>query len=275
MAAATNMAGSPDLKTLKAVLFRYDVTICDAEDLFVLKDYDIAFIADDSGSMGTRTKEGCTRWEELKQTVGQIIDIATCFDTDGIDIYFLNRATITGVQKSKDERLVTAFALPPKGGTPLTETLEKVLAAYKAASPQKPLLLMIASDGVPNGGARKLANTIKTSIKSFEGNVRYQLLACSDNDADIGWMNTLDDEFQEVDCTDDYESEKRQVLRAGRVTKFERSDWMMKALLGPVSKKFDDWDEQGSRVTVGSPFARIVAVLIVAAAVAVTAVGCA
>merc|ERR1712048_971560 len=72
---------------------------------------------------------------------------------------------------------------------------------------------------------------------------RYQLLACSDQDRDIAWMNDLDDEFGEVDCTDDYESEKKEVLGVGLTDKFEKSDWLMKALLGPVSKKFDAWDE--------------------------------
>merc|ERR1712083_545817 len=49
-------------------------------------------------------------------------------------------------------------------------------------------------------------------------------------------------EFGEVDCTDDYESEKKEVLAVGLAKQFERSDWLMKALLGPVSKKFDAWD---------------------------------
>mmetsp|Transcript_135579 Transcript_135579/g.377582 ORF Transcript_135579/g.377582 Transcript_135579/m.377582 type:complete len:260 (+) Transcript_135579:59-838(+) len=240
------MASGPDLKTLKAVLIRYGITICDAEDLFVLKDYDIAIIADDSGSMRSRIGS-VSRWDELKDTVSQIVDIATCFDTDGVDVHFLNQGTVKGVHSSQDMCLRSAFARPPRGSTPLTETLERVLAEFqqdRGSNFQKPLLLMIATDGIPNGGATRFANCVRGSIFSFAGKVRYQLLPCSDNDSDVAWMNDLDVEFSEVDTTDDYATEKCEVLRAGLAKTFERSDWIMKALLGPVSKKFDAWDDR-------------------------------
>merc|ERR550525_7904 len=101
---------------------------------------------------------------------------------------------------------------------------------------------MIATDGKPNGGVDKVAREIRSSIANSHGRIRYQLLPCSDQEQDIAWMNDLDEEFGEVDCTDDYESEKREVLAVGLAQRFERSDWLMKALLGPISKKFDAWD---------------------------------
>merc|ERR1712232_1407281 len=119
------------------------------------------------------------------------------------------------------------------------ETLDRVLRDQRG---EKPLLVLIATDGVPNGGSSSVAKVMQNSITNSRICVRYQLLACSDQEKDIGWMNELDEEFGEVDCTDDYLSEKREVLAVGLAKQFERSDWLMKALLGPVSKKFDAWD---------------------------------
>lgn len=234
------MAVQPDLKTLKAILVRYKVHIAEANDLLVLQKYNIAVIADDSGSMMNRTNIG-TRWSELKDTLTLVIEIACCFDADGVDVYFLNRGGVKGVAHAKDPRLESAFASGPSGGTPLAETISRVI---RDQGSEKPLLLLVATDGVPDGGVDKVSTVIRQTIKDPDQQVRYQLLPCSDLERDIAWMNDLDEEFPEVDATDDYETEKAEVLRAGLAKQFDRSDWIMKALLGPVSKKFDAWDER-------------------------------
>jgi len=51
--------------------------------------------------------------DELKQTVSIVVDLASVFDPDGVDIYFLNREPIFHVQNS--EQLVPIFAIPPSG----------------------------------------------------------------------------------------------------------------------------------------------------------------
>ncbi len=51
--------------------------------------------------------------DELKQTVSIVVDLASVFDPDGVDIYFLNREPIFHVQSS--EQLVPIFAIPPSG----------------------------------------------------------------------------------------------------------------------------------------------------------------
>jgi len=185
------MAGQPDLKTLKAILVRYNVHIAEASDLLALQKYNIAVIADDSGSMQIRTDIG-TRWSELKDTLKLVIEIACCFDADGVDVYFLNRGDIKSVTHAKDLRLESAFASGPSGRTPLAETISRVIHDQ---SSEKPLLLLVATDGVPDGGADKVASVIRTTIKDPVRQVRYQLLPCSDRERDIAWMNDLDEEF--------------------------------------------------------------------------------
>jgi len=54
-----------------------------------------------------------TRWEELLSTVIIITEIATLFDTNGIDFYFLNRGVVRSV--SNVQAAQAAFAAPPAG----------------------------------------------------------------------------------------------------------------------------------------------------------------
>ena len=51
--------------------------------------------------------------DELKQIVSIVVDLASVFDPDGVDIYFLNREPVHHVRNS--EQLVTVFAVPPAG----------------------------------------------------------------------------------------------------------------------------------------------------------------
>jgi hypothetical protein len=51
--------------------------------------------------------------DELKQTVSIVVDLASVFDPDGVDIYFLNREPMFHVQNS--EQLIPVFAVPPAG----------------------------------------------------------------------------------------------------------------------------------------------------------------
>ena len=54
-----------------------------------------------------------SRWEELLSMTIIISEIATFFDSDGLDLYFLNRGMVKGV---KDIQSVQqAFAAPPEG----------------------------------------------------------------------------------------------------------------------------------------------------------------
>merc|ERR1712190_284812 len=91
---------------------------------------------------------------------------------------------------------------------------------------------------------KRLAGVIEDSIKRSAGRIRYQLMACTDDDSAVAWMDKLDVKYAEVDATDDYHTERAQVLRAGIFKTFERGDWIAKALLGAVSKKFDCSDDR-------------------------------
>eukprot|EP01062_Namystynia_karyoxenos_P023331 TRINITY_DN19013_c2_g4_i1.p1 TRINITY_DN19013_c2_g4~~TRINITY_DN19013_c2_g4_i1.p1 ORF type:complete len:358 (+),score=110.33 TRINITY_DN19013_c2_g4_i1:70-1074(+) len=247
---------------LQQVLRRFEISIAEAQDLVVLQDYEIVIIADDSGSMRISAmppaqrplpgsgKPDPSRWDELKATVAMVVEIATVFDEDGLDIYFLNRPPLKNVTSMNDPRLAQSFQQPPSGTTPLTRCLTDLV---KHTHGDKPVLLVIATDGVPDGGPGPFVEAVESIVtrRTTSKRFRLQMMACTADDEAIGWMNQLDSRFKEVDVTDDYYSERDEVLRAGRMKKFNRSDWVIKALLGPVSQKFDGWDEGGGKPAQG------------------------
>eukprot|EP00929_Paragymnodinium_shiwhaense_P122892 TRINITY_DN96141_c0_g1_i1.p1 TRINITY_DN96141_c0_g1~~TRINITY_DN96141_c0_g1_i1.p1 ORF type:complete len:286 (+),score=64.67 TRINITY_DN96141_c0_g1_i1:87-944(+) len=243
----SNSSTKASLAWVASVLEKNAVSIAKPEDFEVLMNYDIALILDDSGSMRSRAGDSgllfgqsTTRWDELQQTAQQVIDVATAFTPEGIDVRFLNQGKVAAVQSGDDPRLAAKFAVRPSGSTPLTETVQAVLQEHRG---KKPLLVVVCTDGLPNGGVAPLARVIEDSIWRSRGSIRFQLMACTDNDDDIAWMNTLDYKYSEVDTTDDYHTERREVLRRGVYRRFERGDWIAKALLGAVSKKFDCADD--------------------------------
>merc|ERR1712218_448897 len=239
---------------LQRILDRFEITIAEANDLVVLQEYEIVIIADDSGSMlssalpfhmRTLAAAGNTRWDEMQQTLAQLLDIASCFDSSGVDVFFLNRPPVLGVKDSSDPNLRASFSNPPAGRTPLTECLQQVAKRFDQQNERKTLVI-IMTDGEPNGGATPFSQAVRQVTSS--GRVKVQVMVCTPEDDEVEWLNTLDAQLTALDVTDDYYSEKQQVLARGLTKKFTRGDWCMKAMLGPVSHKFDLWDEKKSRV---------------------------
>eukprot|EP01061_Rhynchopus_euleeides_P033312 TRINITY_DN5581_c0_g1_i1.p1 TRINITY_DN5581_c0_g1~~TRINITY_DN5581_c0_g1_i1.p1 ORF type:complete len:284 (+),score=111.24 TRINITY_DN5581_c0_g1_i1:105-956(+) len=242
------------LSQLQSILNKYEITIADANDLVVLQDYEIVFIADDSGSMQlcsvpvNERRLGAampTRWDELCQTIRVVAELACCFDADGIDMHFLNRQSVCNITHIDDPRLAAALAAPPSGGTPLTSKVQEVMAGLRGT--EKPVLILIATDGEPNGGASQFKSVLRRAVQQEGCGVtkfRFQILACTEDDTQVEWLNDFDDSTDGVDVTDDYYSERREVLAAGNVTEFRRSDWVIKALLGPICSKYDKLDQR-------------------------------
>ena len=130
-----------------------------------LSDFNVAFLCDDSGSMrlaatsaqvaaGANTALGElktdlaaeTRWDRLKRMVRIAVELASTFDDDGVDLYFLFRR---GRRNVRDPSVIDdCFKRPPDGDcTPLTGGVDRVVAQHRNDS--KPLLLVIATDGMP------------------------------------------------------------------------------------------------------------------------------
>ncbi|KAF8430796.1 hypothetical protein BGX38DRAFT_1137320 [Terfezia claveryi] len=96
--------------------------------LSILKNFDTIFLIDDSPSMLYEN-----RWDDTTAALASISEIATKYDSDGIDIYFLNspEKDATGVQSPEKVLEIFRSGLPREGGsTPLGSRLDGILRGY-------------------------------------------------------------------------------------------------------------------------------------------------
>lgn len=106
-----------------------------------LHDFDTIFLVDDSSSMAG------PRWQEAGSAIASIAPICTQYDSDGIDIYFLNHhrqskcssnnTSTSSSSKGAYEKVTTAadvqaiFAsVCPYGATPVGKRLHQILKPY-------------------------------------------------------------------------------------------------------------------------------------------------
>lgn len=96
--------------------------------LSILKNFDTIFLIDDSPSMLYKS-----RWPDTASAIGSISAIATQYDTDGIDIHFLNspEKDVLGVHSRDEVTAIFNAAYPRTGGsTPLGARLDSILRTY-------------------------------------------------------------------------------------------------------------------------------------------------
>ena len=74
-----------------------------------------------------------------------VTDICAVMDSNGVDVYFLNRDPALNVTNPQNMRHV--FNSPPQGLTPLVPALRRVLAAKRNQTFEKKLLILVATDG--------------------------------------------------------------------------------------------------------------------------------
>lgn len=246
-----------DLKKLEVILHQFDITIAQANDLVELEHYNFIVLADDSGSMRNSTLtpeeeqnndvEPRTRFDEVRNASSMIIELASCFTEHGVDMYFCNRRSRQGIRSMDDEQFVKAFNMLPSGVSTLGKRLVEVGdRATKRMGREKPILMFVMTDGLSE--EEKFEQGLTTLMaKSEKGGATFklQLMACTSVNSDVEWLSHMEYKFPGVDCIDDYQEELKQVMRAGKTTTFTKGDWVLKAMLGPVSKAHDALDEHG------------------------------
>lgn len=238
------------LERLQAVLKRFDVTIAQAEELLALKDRRFVIIADDSGSMQipsfpehlrarlSENDASRTRWSELREAVEEVVSVAASLGSDGVDVHFLNRPCVRCVRDAADPRLDKEFNILPLGGTPLTKAVKRF---YKEVDADEEVLLFIFTDGEPNHGRNPFREALRKLVERC--NVHVRIMALTEDEEVADWLWRLECNFAEVDFSDDFFAERREVLRAGLAPRFTRGDWCAKAMLAAVTQKFAMWDQ--------------------------------
>ncbi|KAJ7856847.1 hypothetical protein B0H14DRAFT_2752233, partial [Mycena olivaceomarginata] len=114
--------------------------------LEILRKYDTVILVDDSGSMNLPgSKKGVTRWFEAGQALEALAETAQQYDTDGIDIHFLNsKRQALNMKSSADVRSVFD-EIKPNGATPTGERLDQLLKPHIVKLEHA----LIEADGTP------------------------------------------------------------------------------------------------------------------------------
>jgi hypothetical protein len=85
-----------------------------------------------------------SRWQELKQYT-EIILKGTAVFGKTVDVHYLNRGSFYGI--SRFDQLATAFFQPPRGGTNLVATLNKIWNERVRPDMPRPLIVHVFTDG--------------------------------------------------------------------------------------------------------------------------------
>jgi hypothetical protein len=241
------------LAKLRELCGRYEIRPDFATKLRQLESFEIVLLIDDSGSMATAVTvpPGAdpygprpTRWTEVQRYCNTVVDLAAALDPDGIDVRFLNRPGFSHVTSMA--QVAPAFGPLPTGFTPLTMAVTSILREKAHVIAEKKLLLVIATDGEPTDPSGKVDISSFTQVlRGRPINVFVSIIACTDDEGSVGYLNKLDRVIPRLDVTDDFQSERSEVLRAqGASFRFSFGDYVVKSLLGCVDNSFDHLDEK-------------------------------
>jgi len=216
-----------------------------------LEDFDIVCLCDDSGSMSTAVQDQGpnrdpfavkkTRWDELCLTVQTIAEVATALDKDGIDIFFLNRPGMKCI--FSNDQIKGLFVTPPAGYTPTVAALQNVLVEKAQSLTERKVLLILLTDGQPTdlSGQVQIQDFV-LSIRQKPSNLYVSIVACTDDESVLTYLDQLDNNVPFVDVSDDFYNERKQVLAKSGLS-LSYGDYICKILLGPIDPSFDQLDE--------------------------------
>lgn len=208
--------------------------------LEMLRDFDTAFVVDDSSSMRMDR-----RWDQACSAVRGVVGQACKYDDDGVDIYFLNaKRDREGVRRPADvDRLFRG--LRPNGTTPTGRTLEKILRDYmrrlEAATAEgrddsvKPLNIIVITDGAPTDDPESVIVSFAKRLDKGDyplSQVGIQFFQVGNDPAATAALQELDDELGEAHGIRDMVDT---VPYAGELT----PETIVKVLLGGVNRRLD------------------------------------
>ncbi|BGP16424.1 hypothetical protein JCM10213_004020 [Rhodosporidiobolus nylandii] len=211
--------------------------------LAALAKHDTVFLVDDSGSMQAV-------WDEqLAPALTGVVDTATRYDSDGVDICFFNsRERCTS--RSSAEILPVFRRVRPRYTTPTKDAVARVLDPYmrefeqwhsggkaKGVQRPKPLNLIILTDGAPDQGQNPEDVIVKTAQKLDE--LRAPPFQVGLSFVQIGAYAEATEHLQSLD--DDLR-EKHKIRDIVDTTLFEGQltpEYLLKSLLGGINRSID------------------------------------
>ncbi|GAA5866521.1 hypothetical protein JCM8547_000653 [Rhodosporidiobolus lusitaniae] len=228
-----------------------------AFDLAKLALFDIILYVDNSGSMAF--EENGSRIDDLKLITQRVATAAALFDTDGIQVRFMN-TNLEGNHITNEQQANQLIASVNFSGlTPLGTSLEQkiiqplVVGPARANALRKPVLVIAVSDGEPAGEDRNAFLNAIRNAKAALQQTRYGPDALSIELAQVGndmkaraFMEALDNDPVAgglLDVTGTYENEQDNMMRTTGIN-LTPDVWLLKLLCGGIDSSWDHKDER-------------------------------
>jgi len=205
-----------------------------------LINYEVIVLMDDSGSM-----EG-KNWKHARKVMIGVVEKAIKYDTNGIEVQFLNRSEKTTVStKEEVEELFTRVR--PTGLTPLGERLTEVcntcIGAYNKSGPsktQKNFLIIAITDGIPTGtnvytAVRDVAKELE-NLNAPRAYLGIQFVQIGTDKAATAFLKKLDDDLK---GSGDNQVDRDIVDTVPYTGKKLTGEELVKILIGAINKRID------------------------------------
>ncbi len=228
---------------LSKICRKYEIQPAMSKYLSRLADFEIVIVCDDSGSM-MRPIDGTqrTRLDELRSIIETIAEIGVIFDSNGVDIYFLNRPPVLNVTDPAD--IARAFEPPPSGFMPLAFVLNEVFQSELARRERdKKLLVFVATNGDQNEHVCELEYVMREKRRVETTFVAF--LLCTDDPTSVEYLYEWDRTMPNVDVTNHFRAEREKIRRchAQKNYPFSFGDYVVKVLVGAIVPQIDALNE--------------------------------
>ncbi|CDR48632.1 RHTO0S19e01178g1_1 [Rhodotorula toruloides] len=229
-----------------------------AMDLARLALFDVALLLDDSASM--QFFENGVRIDELRMMVGNIATAAGLFDSDGIEVRWLNSKKEGNGFTTEAQVVELIGRVKWDRATPLgTAMKHKILEplVYKKIKKnalKKPLLIISVTDGAPTAEPRDEIVKVIIEARDKLSKTPYTPDAVSFQFAQVGndlearqFLEEIDSHPKIgslVDTCSNFENESDDMAKANPPVHLTRELWLTKLLLGPIHSGWDSSDEK-------------------------------
>lgn len=258
-----NLDGTDLLEGLTEYFTKFEIPVGLVNKLMALQMYNLRFIVDDSGSMNAKTdsylsdasdyvlrgkkknpKKRMTRWQEAETRLHNMMDILAYIPTKSINISFLNAKNIISLErtgKTIKEFMDIAHTEIARNFSKIavryrTPTLRIMKESFQIASLlSDPTMHYLLTDGVPSDCEVKQVTDLINYRENPEGNP-VTLISCTDRDDEAEWMKEVEEIAPFCSEIDDFNDEKREVVRdQGVAFPYTKGYWLICQLVSAIN----------------------------------------
>ncbi|KAL0950079.1 hypothetical protein HGRIS_010083 [Hohenbuehelia grisea] len=211
--------------------------------LELLRKYDTVILLDDSGSMNG------TKWEEACKALSGLADIAGQYDTDGIELHFLNNEYAGASNLRNGFQVNELFAqVRPSGMTPIGDRLECLMREYlrKAEKAEKegklefikPINYLVITDGRPSDDPESVIMAVAQRLDDGHfplTQLGIQFVQIGQDSTARKYLTELDDDLTRKHKVRDIVDTTPCTVTNGKIS----SEVLMKILLGAINRRID------------------------------------